>query len=868
MKLKSILLPIILMSCFISQAQDYKVIDMESMPMDMTARRHTVKGPDGKECALFRIATQNITPEQREGFFFECDLGSYVAQKSVIDGEIYVWVSPGLKTLKIKHSRLGSWDLHVTVYGITVESLHTYKIVIQGTMASIPNGMLGITQQYLVFQISPTNATLEVNGEKWEVGKDGSAMKYVPFGNYSYRVQASDYHSKEGTVTVDDYRNTKKVSVNLNPDFGWVEVPALGNLQDASVYVDNVFLGNAPCKSKALKSGSHNLRITKELYYAFDTTLVVNENETTVLAPVLKTDSNEVTLTVDADAEIWVNGQKKGVRTWIGPLDSGTYTIECRQEGCETTTLTKEIRADALRNTVNLPVPQPVYGSLNIETTPSFVEVYLDDKAIGETPMFVPDIPVGKHELRLAKQGYSEYIETIEVSKGKPTQIQVSLDDSFAVWFNCNVENARLTIDDKFVGNANGVYELSVGKHKVLASAFGYQDFRKTIEVGEDKTNFPIGMRSLSPDSKVQFICEAPDAQLSIDGNLAGSASGEYELNYGTHHIKVIAKGFLDYEEDIEIFEKKHDVQIEMKTAPISIVRFICDVSDAQLSIDDSPALSILAGYQLSYGTHHIKVTAEGFLDYEKDIEIFEKEQDIIITMDEIGKRLIVVKGIPVKMVWIEGESFQMGLLPDGKSQSSSTAKQIQSVTLSDYYIGEAEVTQALWKAVMGSNPSINVGDNKPVDNVSWDDCQEFIRKLNQMTGKNFRLPTEAEWEFAARGGNYGESYKYAGNSNIQNVAWYFDNSYNSTSPVKKKQPNKLGIYDMSGNVCEWCNDWYGDYKDGAQSNPQGPSSGKDRVIRGGSYVNFKEACVVTERLYADPAKSSRSLGFRLALSE
>lgn len=795
MKLKSILLVVLLMSCFILQAQDYKVIDMESMPMDMTARRHTVKGPDGKECALFRIATQNITPEQREGFFFECDLGSYVAQKSVIDGEIYVWVSPGLKTLKIKHSKLGSWDLHVTVYGITVESLHTYKIVIQGTMASIPKGMFGITQQYLAFKISPTNATLEVNGEKWEVGKDGSAMKYVPFGNYSYRVQASDYHPTEGTVTVNDYRNTKKVSVNLNPNFGWVEVPALGNLQDASVYVDNVFLGNAPCKSKALKSGSHNLRITKELYYAFDTTLVVNENETTVLAPVLKTDSNEVTLTVDADAEIWVNGQKKGVRTWIGPLDSGTYTIECRQEGCETTTLTKEIRADALRNTVNLPVPQPVYGSLNIETTPSFVEVYLDDKAIGETPMFVPDIPVGKHELRLAKQGYSEYIETIEVSKGKPTQIQVSLDDSFAVWFNCNVENARLTIDDKFVGNANGVYELSVGKHKVLASAFGYQDFRKTIEVGEDKTNFPIGMRSLSPDSKVQFICEAPDAQLSIDGNHAGSASGEYELNYGIHHITVTARGFKDYENDIEIYEKKHDVQIDMEAAGV-----------------------------------------------------------------------INVNGVPFQMIWIEGGTFQMGLLPDQKNIKSS--EQTISVSLNNYYIGESEVTQALWKAVMGSNPSIHIGDGKPVDNVSWEDCQEFIRKLNLITGKTFRLPTEAEWEFAARGGNNGDKWAYSGSNEIEDVAWYGRNSRNNTFPVKSKKSNSLGLYDMSGNVHEWCNDWYEDYESHAQSDSSKPNSSKGKIIRGGCYSSSKDSCSVTFRSYGGADKSNLRVGFRLALSE
>lgn len=797
MKLKSILICLLIGCGLAMQAQDYKVIGMESLPTDMTAREHIKTDENGRQCAIFRIATQNITSEQREGFYFQGDYGSYVVERSIVAGEIWVWVSPGLKTLKIFHDKLGRWELHTANYGIMVEALHTYKIVLQGTTVSNTNEKLEVTQQYLAFQITPSHATLEVNGEKWKVGNDGSAIKYVPFGNYSYRVQAMDYHLFEGTVFVDDARKTKKVPVNLNPNFGWIEVPDLGNLQNAKVYVDDVFLGNAPCKSKTLKSGIHNLRITKELYDTFDTTFVVNDNETTIMAPILKTYFDEVTLTVDADAEIWVNGQKKGVRFWRGPLNSGTYTIECKQEGCETTSLTQEIDADAFKNAIELPVPQPVYGSLSIVSSPSFAEVFLDDKPIGETPLFVPEVPVGKHELRLVKQSYSEHSETINVSKDKSEQIQVSLNNSFAVWFNCNIENARLTIDDKFIGNANGVYELPVGKHKVLATAFGYQDYKKTIEVGEDNTNFPIGMKSLSPDSKVHFICNVSKAQLSIDGNLVGNASGEFELNFGTHHIKATAGGFIDYESDIDIVEKKHDIHIDMEVAG----RFI-------------------------------------------------------------------VKGVPLNMIWIEGGSFQMGSLTDRKSKSDANVRQNQSVTLSGYFIGETEVTQAFWTTVMESNPSINVEEDKPVDNVSWDDCQEFIRKLNQMTGKNFRLPTEAEWEFAARGGNNGDKWLYSGSNDIDDVAWYVRNSKDNTSPVKSKRSNSLGLYDMSGNVFEWCSDWYGDYEDGVQTNPQGPTSGKGRIIRGGSFMSFNEDCTVTNRTYGGSDKSSRSVGFRLALSE
>lgn len=244
MKLKSILFYLFIVCSLALQAQDYKVISMESLPLDMTAREHIKEDERGRQCAVLRIATQNIAPELREEFHFECDYASFAVDRQIVDGEIGVWVSPGLKTLRIKHTKLGTLELHPANYGIKVESLHTYKIVLQGTLIVTFDGKPEAKQQYLAFQITPSNATLEVNGEKWKVGDDGSAIKYVPLGSYSYHVQALDYHPFEGTVFVDDARKTKKVSVNLNPNFGWVEVSALGNLQDAKVYVDDVFLGN------------------------------------------------------------------------------------------------------------------------------------------------------------------------------------------------------------------------------------------------------------------------------------------------------------------------------------------------------------------------------------------------------------------------------------------------------------------------------------------------------------------------------------------------------------------------------------------------------------------------------------------------
>ena len=224
------------------------------------------------------------------------------------------------------------------------------------------------------------------------------------------------------------------------------------------------------------------------------------------------------------------------------------------------------------------------------------------------------------------------------------------------------------------------------------------------------------------------------------------------------------------------------------------------------------------------------------------------------------------VNGVTFTMVTVEGGTFMMGATAEQGNDADDREKPVHQVTLSSYCIGQTEVTQALWQAVMGSNPSYFQGDlQRPVEQVSWDDCQTFITRLNELTGKAFRLPTEAEWEYAARGGNKSHGYKYAGSNDINEVAWYRDNS---SMPVATKAPNELGLYDMSGNVWEWCQDWYGSYSSNAQSNPTGPASGSNRVIRGGCWGNYARLCRVSCRSYSGPGPSdaANGLGLRLAL--
>lgn len=225
------------------------------------------------------------------------------------------------------------------------------------------------------------------------------------------------------------------------------------------------------------------------------------------------------------------------------------------------------------------------------------------------------------------------------------------------------------------------------------------------------------------------------------------------------------------------------------------------------------------------------------------------------------------VNGVSFDMMPVEGGTFTMGATPEQGNDADDDEKPAHEVTLNSYYIGKTEVTQALWEAVMGNNPSHIKGPNRPVECVSWDDCYKFIAKLIQMTGKQFRLPTEAEWEYAARGGNKSQGYKYSGSNNINEVAWHLGNSGNQTQYVGTKRPNELGIYDMSGNVWEWCSDWCGDYSSASQTNPVGPNSGISRVCRGGSWIFFARYFRVSCRVGRRPdSRGGDYYGLRLAL--
>lgn len=373
------------------------------------------------------------------------------------------------------------------------------------------------------------------------------------------------------------------------------------------------------------------------------------------------------------------------------------------------------------------------------------------------------------------------------------------------------------------------------------------------------------------------------NADIYVNGNKRGTGSWTGFLKAGNYTVECRQTNHRPSQQAVNV-EEGRDQTIQL-VAPEPITGILAITSRplaAKIKIDGRDYGTTPKNItDMLIGHHTVTVSKDGYAPKTEQFDITEGEtQRVSVALEKTavesmpvsssvaGDKTFKVGNVSFTMKPVTGGTFTMGATSELGSDAYFDEKPTHLVTLSDYHIGETEVTQELWQAVMGKNPSffkVGVSD-LPVENVSWDDCQEFITKLNAMTGQKFRLPTEAEWEYAARGGNKSKGYKYSGSNNIDDVAWYTDNSSNNTHAVKTKQPNELGIYDMSGNVWEWCNDWYGSYNSNAQVNPAGPTSGSFRVIRGGSWLSNARICRVSNRDSDTPDDRIIYLGLRLAM--
>ena len=650
---KFIIIPLMLLFCTTAMAQELSIKGFQEATNDLTARTHPRQDNNGTDCALVKVqmAASGVT-----------FTGNVMGDVTFKNNEYWVYMTEGSKRLKVVHPRYIPLDVTFADYEITaLRGKSTYILTI--ALGDLPQGVQQPKVQtgWIILDSTPQGASVYINDDF--VGNTPLGGYKQPYGTYTFRVELPNYHPTSGSIELNSNRFEKKVT--LQPAFGSITVTS--NVAGAKVLLDGKATGKqTPCTLKEIASGQHTVTLQMEKYAPQQLSVNVEDGQTTKLNATLDARFAKVSIQSLVGAQIYCNGEQVGTTSYQSDMMEGYYDLEVRLAHHQTATKQIQVIAGQPQKlTLN---PIPIYGSLDITSTPYDADVTIDGKSYGKTPLTVEQILEGKHNVVLSKEGLLSE--------------QISVD---------------------------------------------------------------------------------------IEANKTANASATLE-------------------------QQPSSIAFKSKKASLTIN----------------------------------------------------------------------VNGVCFNMIRVDGGKFQMGgaLSVDANNDE----RPVHQVKLSSYYIGETEVTQALWQAVMGSNPSNFKGENRPVEKVSWDDCKTFISKLNSLTGKNFRLPSEAEWEYAARGGNKSQGYKYSGSNILDNVAWYGDNSGDETHPVKTKSPNELGIYDMSGNVWEWCQDWYGSYSFFSQTNPTGARLGSNRVYRGGSWNNYAWYSRVSCRNYgADDFRYFR-LGLRLVL--
>ena len=507
------------------------------------------------------------------------------------------------------------------------------------------------------------------------------------------------------------------------------------------------------------------------------------------------------------------------------------------------------------------------------------------EQKVGEIWVYVP---FGIKKIVLSHPVFErlEYSIPIPIAKARTYQMKLisgqvrtivtNAVTSQYVLFRLTPANAFVELDGQAIETIGGTAtkRMPFGTYNYRIQAPRHAPEVGTIVVNDPKNKHIVTVNLRPQFANVQFQVEN-NAEIWIDDKKQGTGNCTIELGYGTYVVECRLPGHRASQKEISITQESANAPITL--APPTPIYGSLDINsspaDAQVWLDGKQVgTTPLFLSECLVGEHEIKVTKQGFRDCIKNITIAEGQTETAMATLEEGystdNRIFTVNGVSFEMVFVEGGTFQMGATSEQGSEAVDNEKPVHNVTLSDFCIGKTEVTQALWKAVMGKNPSGIKGGSLPVETVSWNDCRKFIKKLNAMTGENFRLPTEAEWEYAARGGKQSRGYKYSGSNDLGSVAWYKSNISNKTHPVATKQPNELGLYDMSGNVYEWCQDRYAEdyYSNSPQVNPIGPDSGDYRVLRGGSWVGVPWYCRVSLRFNDNPDYRCFYYGLRLLL--
>ena len=458
-------------------AQSISVSSFKLLDTDLTANTAGTMEMDqnGETAALIKVVTTQT------GFSFDGGALGIVKTKQT-PGEVWVYIPRGAKKISIKHPQLGV--LRDYYFPCAIEAARTYEMVlISGEVRTIVKEKAN--SQYIVIQVSPANAIIEFDNEILPT-TNGYAQKFVKLGTYEYRVQAKDYHTTAGKVTVDDPKHKKVLELILEPAFGWIRIPRHDEYNGAQVFIDNTLIGAIPLNPYKLLSGKHNLKIVKDLYSPSFQSLTIKDNDTTTVTPILNANYSEVSINVENDAEIYVNEVLKGNGTWKGKLEPGIYMIEAKKKGHKSTQKVIEIKPQQNIQEFGLIAPSPIFGSVNITSNPSDSEIYIDEAPVGNSPILLPDILIGEHQIKIKHKGYKDCISTVVVRENETSTIEVLMEDEklTTVHFRCNVPGAIVYVDGEKFGKIEDLKKLSPGKHEIRVVSEGFKDYEISIFTG------------------------------------------------------------------------------------------------------------------------------------------------------------------------------------------------------------------------------------------------------------------------------------------------------------------------------------------------------------------------------------------------
>ena len=519
---------------------------------------------------------------------------------------------------------------------------------------------------------------------------------------------------------------------------------------------------------------------------------------------------------------------------------------------------------------------RPAFGSLKVSSNPpgAIVTIQNDSREF-TTPCTIEQLASGRHKVSIVASRYASFSREVEIADGQQAELEATLDARFATVTINSLPGATIKVNGQEKGRGSCSEELGEGIYDVEVSLKSHRSVTRQIEVvakqPQTLTIEPTPIYgSLNVESQPMF------ANVTINGKSYGDTPLSIEkMLIGDYEVVLTKEGCATVTKRVTITENNlSTVEATLPQGREMTIR--SDASGDDVFVDGTKVGVTPLTTNLAFGNHTIELHRAGkTIKTDVNITTSGNEKEIVLAFGLLiprwsanitASQKAVLQKLIDSMVKVEGGTFTMGATSEQSSDAEDDEYPAHQVTLSDYMICKTEVTQELWQAVMDKNRSKFKGDNLPVEHVSWNDCQKFIEKLNSLTGLNFRLPTEAEWEYAARGGNKSKGYKYSGSNDIVSVAWYDSYSSSKTHAVAIKSPNELGLYDMSGNVWEYCSDRYGDYSSGSQTNPKGQSSGTKCICRGGSWCNGAGNCRVSNRFDLYPDWRLSNLGLRLAL--